>query len=335
MASDEGTMGNARAFPRKITRTAASGSRDAWLRKQPVRRACRLLHAALLSAAALTGLAACSDTDDLGSRTIRIYVGNDDYREVLEYVRSTGLAGQVKFKLVDAEADANAQVAAGRGELAFYQTLPAFSADQQDAPGEKLEVIAKIAVAPYAVYSSKWKDLKETTSRINSSLVPDSVSGVSLPHGSKVVLPDSPAGFARGLYLLQAAGLLKLDRDFGGTSVKDLSIDRENVVEVPRHIAIDGLDLGLAADIYRSFDAVVLDPRTATRIGLVPSRDALAIEPGAGNPYARVLVAPARLAGNPRVAELARALESPEVAEHLAQQYSGTVISAQAPYYQR
>lgn len=285
--------------------------------------------------AALAGLAACSDDGGPGGRALRIYVGGDDYRDVLEYVRSSGLAGNLKLKLLDAGPDANALVAAGQGDLAFHQTLTAFRGEQQDASGEKLEVISKVTVAPYAIYSSRWKDLNETTSRINSSLVPDAVSGHSLPHGSKVVLPDTPAGFARGLYLLQAAGLLKLDRAFGGTSLKDLSIDKDNVVETPRHIAIDGLDLGLAGDIYRSFDAVILDPRTATRIGLVPSRDALAIEPGLGNPYARVLVAPARLAGDARVSELARALESAQVAQYLAKTYSGTVISAQGPYRQR
>lgn len=289
----------------------------------------------LLALAMLASLAACSDSGDPNSRRLTIFVGGDDYRDVLEYIRSSGLAGHVTFKLVDAGADANAQVAAGRGDLAFHQTLPAFTAQQQDMPGEKLEVISKVTVAPYAIYSSKWKDLKETTSRINSSLVPDQVSGDSLPHGSKVVLPDAPAGFARGLYLLQAAGLVRLDRDFGGTSVKDLSIDKENIVEVPRHVVIDGLDLGLAGDIYRSFDAVVLDPRTATRIGLVPARDALAIEAGEGNPYARVLVAPARLVGDPRVSELARALDSPQLQQYLAAKYRGTVISARTPYQQR
>ncbi|MFG1479820.1 MetQ/NlpA family ABC transporter substrate-binding protein [Xanthobacter sp. V4C-4] len=299
------------------------------------RRVALRVAAALLSLAALAGLPACSDADGAGERPIKIYVGGDDYRDVLDYVRSSGLVGNVTFKLLDAGADANALVAAGRGDLAFHQPLPAFLAEQQEASGEALQVVSRVTVAPYAIYSSKWKDLNETASRINSSLVPDTVVGDSLPHGSKVVLPDTPAGFARGLYLLQAAGLLKLDRAFGGTGIEDLSVNRDNVLETPRHVAIDGLDLGLAADIYRSFDAVVLDPRTAARIGLVPSRDALAIEAGLDNPYARVLVAPARLAGDARVLELARALESPQVAAFLANKYRGTLISARTPHQQR
>lgn len=291
--------------------------------------------AVLLSLAMLAGLVACSDAGGSGEPPLSIYVGGDDYREVLNYVRSSGLAGNVTFKFLDAGADANALVAAGQGDLAFHQTLPAFLAEQQEAPDEKLQVVSRVTVAPYAIYSSKWKDLNETTSRINSSLVPDTVVGDSLPHGSKVVLPDTTAGFARGLYLLQAAGLLKLDRDFGGTAIEDLSVNRDNIKDIPRHVAIDGLDLGLAADIYRSFDAVILDPRTAARIGLVPSRDALAIEPGLDNPYARVLVAPPRLAEDARVLQLARALESPQVAAFLAKTYNGTVISARTPYRQR
>jgi D-methionine transport system substrate-binding protein len=64
----------------------------------------------------------------------------------------------------------------------------------------------------------------------------------------------------------------------------------------------------------------------------VPAEDALAIEPGPGNPYARVLVAPARLAGDPRISALAHALESPQVAQYLIDTYRGKFISVHAPF---
>jgi ABC-type metal ion transport system substrate-binding protein len=54
--------------------------------------------------------------------------------------------------------------------------------------------------------------------------------------------------------------------------------------------------------------------------------------PIGGNTYARVLVAPSRLAGDPRVSALAHALESPEVAKYLVTKYQGKFISARVPF---
>ncbi|MCV7289440.1 ABC transporter substrate-binding protein [Mycolicibacterium wolinskyi] len=264
---------------------------------------------------------------------LRVQVGGEGYRDVLEYVSKAKLAGDVELELVDAPADANAHVADGRADLAFYQTQPAFLGNRETDGHGTLSIVSKVDVAPYALYSSKWKDLEPTDDWVNSNLVSDKVTGQSLPHGAEVAVPQTKAGFARSLYLLQTAGLVKLDRPFGGLTVADLSVSDANVLESQRHLAIRQLDFAeYAEDIYHNYDAVVLDPTTATSIGLVPANDALAIEPGPGNPYARVLVAASRLAGDPRVSALAHALESKEVAQYLATTYHGKFISAHVPF---
>lgn len=271
--------------------------------------------------------------DDAAGGALRIQVGGEGYRDVLQYVSDHKLAGDVRLQLIDAAPDANAQVADDRADLAFYQTQPAFLGNQQSNKLDTLSVASKVDVAPYGLYSSKWKDLKPTADWVNSGLVADRITGKSLPHGATVAVPDSASGFARSLYLLQSVDLTKLDRPFGGVTVADLSVSEANVLDSQRHLALRGLDFtSYAADIYHNYDAVVFDPTTATSIGLVPAKDALAIEPGPGNPYARVLVAPSRLAGDARVSALAHALESKEVAQYLVTQYHGKFISAQVPF---
>jgi D-methionine transport system substrate-binding protein len=272
-------------------------------------------------------------SDGASGDPLRIQVGGEGYRDVLEYVTDAGLAGEVTLELADASEDANAQVADGKADLAFYQTQPAFLGNQQSNGHDTLSIVSTVDVAPYALYSSKWKDLAPTDDWVNSTLVEDKITGQSLPHGTEVALPHTKAGYARGLYLLQDANLVRLDRPFGGLTVADLSINDANVLESQRHLALRALDFSeYAEDIYRNYDAVVLDPTTATSIGLVPAEDALAIEPGPGNPYARVLVAPARLAGDPRISALAHALESPQVAQYLTDTYRGKFISVHAPF---
>lgn len=265
--------------------------------------------------------------------TLRIRVGGEGYRDVLEFVVKSKLAGDVTVELLDASEDTNAQIADGKADLAFYQTQPAFLGNQEANGHDTLSIVSKVDVAPYALYSSRWKDLAPNEDWVNSPLGDDKVTGQSLPHGAMVAVPQTKAGFARSLYLLQSVDLVTLDRAFGGLTVADLSITEANVRESQRHLSLRQLDFSeYAADIYKNFDAVVFDPTTAASIGLVPSKDALTIEPGPGNPYARVLVAPSRLAGDARVSTLAHALESREVAEYLARTYEGKFISAQLPF---
>jgi D-methionine transport system substrate-binding protein len=163
-------------------------------------------------------------------------------------------------------------------------------------------------------------------------IVEDSIKGTSLPHGSKVVLPADTESFARGLYLLQSAHLLKLDRPFGGTRPVDLTITEANVRDSLRHLKLLGLSSDVhLKEIYQTYDALVLDPKQAASLGLDPGKDAIAVEPGPKNPYATVLVAPSRLAGDPRVLELTHALESPELARFLAAKYPGAILPVSEP----
>lgn len=302
-----------------------------------MRLSCFRLTAALilcLSAASCSGQVPVTYSDIAASDgALRVQVGGEGYRDVLEFVAEQGLAPGVTLELVDAADDANQQLIDEDADLAFYQTQPAFLGNQEANGLDTLSVVSKVDVAPYALYSSRWKDVANTDDWVNAGLVEDKVTGASLPHGSIVAVPQTQAGFARSLYVLQTVDLVKLDRPFGGVTVADLSITSANVLESQRHLDIRGLDFtDYAQDIYHNFDAVILDPTTATSIGLVPARDALAIEPGPGNPYARVLVAPSRLAGDPRISELAHALESKDVADYLATTYQGKFISAQVPF---
>ncbi|MFE5705965.1 MetQ/NlpA family ABC transporter substrate-binding protein [Rhodococcus koreensis] len=288
--------------------------------------------------AAVTGLVGCGSDTQVDYETaggsgdsLVVYVGAGDDREILEYAVENLLPASAKIELVDALEDSNGKVAAGDGDLSFYQHIPAFEADLGTHSYDNLSIVSKVNVVPYGLYSSKWKDVKDTESWVNVGLVADEVTGQSLPHGSQVVLPATSTGFARGLYLLQSAGLVKLDRPFGGTSAVDLTITQANVLDSLRHLTLLGLGYDdYLQSLYENYDAVVLNPDDAASIGLTPAEDALAIEPGPGNPYAHVLVAPSRLAGDQRVLELARALESPELAQFLETKFRGANIPVAA-----
>ncbi|MFC9363180.1 MetQ/NlpA family ABC transporter substrate-binding protein [Rhodococcus sp. NPDC057014] len=298
----------------------------------------RVLGTVAVTLAAVTGLVGCGSDTQVDYETaggsgdsLLVYVGAGDDREIVEYAVENLLPASAKVELVDASEDSNEKVAAGDGDLSFYQHIPAFEADLGTHAYDNLSIVSKVNVVPYGLYSSKWTDVKDTESWVNVGLVADEVTARSLPHGSQVVLPATPTGFARGLHLLQSAGLVKLDRPFGGTSAVDLTITQANVLDSLRHLTLLGLGYDdYLQSLYDNYDAVVLKPDDAASIGLTPADDALAIEPGPGNPYAHVLVAPSRLAGDQRVLELARALESPELAQFLETKFRGANIPVAA-----
>lgn len=299
----------------------------------------RRVHGALLSALVLVAVLGCGsaarvahDRPDGDRQTLVVYVGAGDDREILTYVGEHLLPPSVRLTLVEAGADANAKVAAGEGDLAYFQHAPAFEAEAATNATGGLSIVSKVNVVPYGLYSSKWANLAETADWVNNALVGDEVTGTSLPHGARIAVPATPTGFARGLYLLQSAGLVRLDRPFGGTTAVDLTVTEANVLDSLRHLTVVGLGYDEFLDaIYRNYDAVALTPKQAASIGLAPAR-ALATEPGPGNPYAHVLVAPARLAGDPRVLELTHALESPELARFLTERFQGANIAVTAAH---
>lgn len=286
----------------------------------------------------LAGLAGCGSKAEVSYQpaartdkdTLLVYAGPGDFREILQYAVDTLLPATTRIQLADAPANADQQVEAGVGDLAFYQQGPAFEAGRAAYPS--LSVVSRVNVIPYALYSAKWTSLAATQSWVNAGIVADDVAGTSLPHGSRVVLPGGTEDFARSLYLLQSAHLVKLDRPFGGATAADRTITEANVVDSLRHLSLSGLhsDEHLG-EIYQRYDALVLSPRQAALLGLNPGKDALAVEPGPLNPYAQVLVAPSRLAGDPRVLELTHALESPELAKFLTTKYPGANLPATVP----
>ena len=279
-------------------------------------------------------LAGCGSGTDVnyesaapGNDALVVHVGVGDDRKILEYVVENLLPDEIEVELVDATEDSNAKVSSGEGDLSYFQHIPAFDADVAEHSYDNLSVVSKVNVVPYALYSSKWTGIADTEDWVNTGLVEDSITGSNLPHGSQVVLPSTPTGFARGLYLLQSADLVALDRPFGGISTVDLTISQANVLDSQRHLSLLGLSYdNYLRSIYENYDAVVLNPKDAASIGLEPAKDALAIEPGPDNPYAHVLVAPSRLAGDHRVLELAHALESPRTAQFLESEFRGTNI---------
>jgi D-methionine transport system substrate-binding protein len=253
--------------------------------------------------AALGIVAACAAPASAADK-IKVGVTGGPHAQVMEVVKKVAAKDGLEIQIVEFSdyVQPNAALAAGDLDANSYQHLPYLDAQVKDR-GYKLVNVAYTVTFPMGIYSKKIKALSE------------------LKTGGSVAVPNDPTNGGRALLLLQKQGLIKLRADAG---LKATPLD---IVENPRKLKIVELD---AAQIPRSLDdvdAAAINTNFAMQAGLVPKRDAIALEDPHG-PYANVLAVRAADQGKPWVAKLVKAYHSDEVKQYIDSQFKGSVIAA-------
>lgn len=225
------------------------------------------------------------------------------HTEILEFVERT-LDPGFPLTLIETIGDIrpNGLLRDGDADANFFQHVPYLRAEEAQL-GVHLAVIAAVHVEPLGIYSRRLKTLE------------------AVQREARVALPNNVPNFSRGLKLLDASGLIRLHSGRDGTfaTVQDIAGNPRDLhfVEVA------------SAQLPRSLDDVdvaVINGNYALESGLVPARDALALERAEGNPYANVLVTTQALAQDERILRLASLLTSAEVAGFISERYRGSVF---------
>ncbi|RVW09823.1 ABC transporter substrate-binding protein [Prescottella agglutinans] len=273
-----------------------------------------LRRTAVLSAAALlsVGLAACSSGGD--GETLVISASSTPHVEILEHIADSGVLGDVKLdiKPVTGEIDPNELLVAGDVQANYFQHAP-YLADWQKQKGvSDLVSVADVHLEPMGLYSEKITAVDQ------------------LADGSTIALPKDTTNFARGLYLLESAGLIQMDKPFAEA---DLSVvTQANIKGNPKNLKFVEIE---RSQIARNLGdpqitAAVINSNYAIEAGLTPAKDALLSEKVENNPFANLLVVRAADENDPGVKALAEALESPETATWIQENYSGSVVPVHA-----
>ena len=212
---------------------------------------------------------------------------------VLEVVEFTDYV-QPNIAVQDGQLDAN-----------FFQHLP-YLKDFNEQHKTTLVSVCTVHIEPLGVYSKKIKALSE------------------LKEGAVVAIPNDATNAGRALNLLAANNLLTLKEGVGyAATVNDIATN-------PLKLDIKELE---AAQLVRSLDDTavsVINGNYALDGGLTPAKDALALESGADNPYANILVVKEGRENDPAIQLLIKLLTSDEVKAFIEQTYSGSVIPAPA-----
>ena len=261
----------------------------------------------LLCAGLLLTATACGKKEDANIKeTVKLGVVGDDQR-LWEKAAELAAKDGIKIELVHFSDynTPNDALVNGDVDLNAFQHkafLDAYNASKNT----HLVPIGRTFISPIGAYSHKIKDLKD------------------VPQNGKVSIPNDTTNGGRSLFLLEAAGLIKLRDDVGVSPTKD------DIVENPKNITIDELDAAQVARTLPDVDAAVINTNLAIDAGLSPKDDAIFMEPLNDNsaPYINYVVARGEDKDNALYKKVAAYYRTPEVKALNDELYEKTQVMA-------
>ena len=136
----------------------------------------------------------------------------------------------------------------------------------------------------------------------------------------KIAVPNDTTNEARALLLLQEAGIIKLKDGAGITATKN------DIVENPYNVEIVEAEAAAIPQLLPDVDYAVINSNYAINAGLNPVKDSLFKE-GSSSAYANILAVKEGNENTDAVKALKAALESKQVADFIAENYNGSVVS--------
>ena len=265
----------------------------------------------LVTAVALS-LAACGSGSggirvSGGTATITIGATPKPHVTILQWVQDNLAADaglSLDIKEINDYQTPNSSLNDGSLAANFYQT-PNFLAQQIQEKGYNFTSLADVHIEPMGIYTSKGY-----------------TSVDQVPDGGKVVLNSDPANAARGLKLLESAGLITVDPS------AELPTELD-VTNNPKNLELVKVDGAQVATSMADADLAVINGNYALDAGLKPSQDALVLEQAKNSPYANELVVRTEDKDNEHLKKLAELMNSEQLRTYIEQTWTdGSVLPA-------
>ena len=263
-----------------------------------------LRRSAVLKSLALVASLAGLAWPAAAAEVVRLGVTAGPHAQIAEIAKKVAARDGLEIRIVEFQdyIQPNAALDAGELDANSYQHRP-FLESQIKARGYKLSAVGDTVTFPMGFYSRRWKSLAD------------------LPRGAKVGIQNDPSNSGRALQLLQKAGAIKLKPGAGiGATTADIA-------ENPKALQIVQLEAAQLARSLDDLDASAINTNFALQAGLVPTRDAIAIEEPK-SPYANLLAVRSADKDKPWVAKLVKAYQSPEVKAFVSEKFAGSMVPA-------
>ncbi|AJC16626.1 MetQ/NlpA family ABC transporter substrate-binding protein [Pandoraea sputorum] len=260
----------------------------------------QLINAFLGATFALASLGASAQTADKPLK-VGTMAGSD--AQIFEVVKKVAEKRGLFIKIVEFSdyAQPNAALDAGDLDANGFQHKPFLDSQVKDR-GYKISTAGLTYVSPLGFYSKKYKSLKD------------------LPNGAQIGIQNDPSNGSRALRLLAKEGLIKVKPGLDGKNITPLDIEN------PKKFKIRELEAAQLPRALPDLDAASINTNFAAQAGLVPKRDAIAIEDLKG-PYANLIAVRTQDLNKPWVKQLVDAYHSDEVKQFIDTQFKGALIA--------
>lgn len=201
-------------------------------------------------------LASCGGKDDKkSSDTLKLGVvgeRNVEYEDAIKrYEEDTGKHIElVRFSDYNQPNDA---LKDGDIDLSSFATY-IFIEDYNKNQNAGFTCLADSIISPMGVYSSKLKNVDE------------------LKEGSKVAIPVETSNNSRALYILEAAGVIKIKKDAGDFITVD------DIEENPKNLEFVELPADQVSRALEDVDIALINSDMAMEAGLIPTEDSIFLE---------------------------------------------------------
>ncbi|OWA33395.1 metal ABC transporter substrate-binding protein [Saccharibacillus sp. O16] len=275
-----------------------------------------------LALSTLVVLGACgSPTADKGSSTAAAADGTQSITigsmgsdaQIWEHIAASQAAKDakldIKVKEIDGGVELNNATKEGEVDVNAFQSWAYLVSYNKDS-GAKLAAVATTYLEPMGIYSSKIKDIK------------------AVPDGALVALADNPANTARGLLLLQAAGLITLKDGFdvgtGGTG---------DIASNPKNLKFELIDDTTGPRVIQDVDLVLIGNTIALEGGLNVLKDSLFHEQVSVDTKANinVLVTSDDKKADAGILKLGELYHNEDTQQYIEKEFGGTKVDVNKP----
>ncbi|ETY72738.1 MetQ/NlpA family ABC transporter substrate-binding protein [Lactiplantibacillus fabifermentans] len=188
------------------------------------------------------GLSSSHNASASHTDTITIGSQGSDYdiwQHIAKSADAKKLGLKITVKQITDGVQLNKATAQGSVDVNAFQSWSYYEAYNQENPKSKLASLGTTYLEPMGIYSKKYKSVK------------------AIPDGATIAIANNPSQAARGLLLLQKAGLITLKKNFGSLgTVKDIKSN-------PKHLKFKEIDDTTGPRIIKNVDAVLISNTVA------------------------------------------------------------------------
>lgn len=216
---------------------------------------------------------------------------------------------KINVKQITDGVQLNKATSAGNVDVNAFQSWSYYLTYNQQNPKQKLAALGTTYLEPLGLYSKKVKSVKQ------------------IPNGATIAIADNPSQAARGLLLLQKAGLITLNKDFGilGT-IKDIKSN-------PKHLKFKQIDDTTGPRIINDVDAVLISNTVALEGDLHVLTDSIFHEnvDQSTKDNINILATAAKNKNNKNYKKLVKLYHEPSIQKYIKDKYYGTKIEVSKP----